>query len=39
MARYNKKITDRLEITFYHQEDLETRKLKIKGYGNGENLN
>ena len=28
-----KTITNRLEITFYHQEELESRKLKIKGYG------
>jgi len=28
-----KKITNRLEITFYHQEELESRKLRIKGYG------
>ena len=28
-----KKITNRLEITFYHQEEIENRKLRIKGYG------
>ncbi len=29
----NKKIANRLEITFYHQKEPESRKLKIKGYG------
>ena len=28
-----KTIANRLEITFYHQEEQESRKLKIKGYG------
>ena len=28
-----KTIADRLEITFYYQEEQESRKLKIKGYG------
>tara|TARA_Y100000816_G_C26024520_1_gene536130 strand:+ start:34 stop:489 length:456 start_codon:yes stop_codon:yes gene_type:complete len=29
----NKKIKNRLEITFYNQEEPESRKLKIKGFG------
>ena len=29
----NKTIKNRLEITFYHQEESQSRKLKIKGYG------
>ena len=28
-----KTIANRLEITFYHQKEQESRKLKIKGYG------
>ena len=28
-----KTIANRLEITFYHEEEQESRKLKIKGYG------
>ena len=28
-----KTIENRLEITFYHQKEPESRKLKIKGYG------
>ena len=28
-----KTIANRLEITFFHQEEQESRKLKIKGYG------
>ena len=28
-----KTIANRLEITFYHQDEPESRKLKIKGYG------
>ena len=29
----NKTIANRLEITFYHQDEPESRKLKINGYG------
>ena len=29
----NKTIINRLEITFYHHDEPESRKLKIKGYG------
>tara|TARA_B100000214_G_scaffold193289_1_gene139879 strand:+ start:43 stop:498 length:456 start_codon:yes stop_codon:yes gene_type:complete len=29
----NKTIINRLEITFYHQEEPESRKLQIKGFG------
>ena len=31
--KIEKKIKDRLEITFYYQDEAESRKINIKGYG------
>ena len=33
-----KRIKDRLEITFYHQDEVESRKIDIKGHGKWKNF-
>ena len=33
-----KRIKDRLEITFYYQDDVESRKIDIKGHGKWKNF-
>ena len=33
-----KRIKDRLEITFYYQDEVESRKIDIKGYGKWKNF-
>ena len=36
--KIEKKIKDRLEITFYYQDEVESRKIDIKGHGKWKNF-
>ena len=36
--KIKKKITNRLEITFYHESDEESRKIKFQGFGKWKNF-
>ena len=36
--KMKKKIENRLEITFYHETDEESRKIKFEGFGNWKNF-
>ena len=36
--KIEKKIKNRLEITFYYENDVESRKIKFKGFGKWKNF-